>query len=57
MSDTIIIAIGTADLDDTSNTAENITAIVENAKTKDVVNLREDIAKGKKRLDFLLNYN
>ena len=39
MSDTIIIAIGTADLDDTSNTAENITAIVENAKTKGYTNI------------------
>lgn len=29
---------------------------VETAKAKDVVLLREDISKGKKRLDFLLNY-
>ncbi|KAJ3373477.1 Dynein heavy chain 3, axonemal [Kappamyces sp. JEL0680] len=29
---------------------------VDNAKSKDIVALREDIAKGKKRLDFLLNY-
>ena len=39
MSDTIIIAIGTADLDNTSKTAENITAIVENAKTKGYTNI------------------
>ena len=39
MSDTIIIAIGTADIDDTSKTAENVTGIVENAKTKGYTNI------------------
>ncbi|KAJ3222668.1 Dynein heavy chain 3, axonemal [Clydaea vesicula] len=29
---------------------------VENVKVKEVVNLKEEITKGKKRLDFLLNY-
>lgn len=39
MSDTIIIATGTSDLNDTSNTAENVKAIVENAKTKGYTNI------------------
>ena len=39
MSDTIIIAAGTSDIDDTSKTAENVTSIVKNAKAKGYTNI------------------